>query len=124
MLALKCVKWFSPADFGTSRLPSTSDSNNSGRAHPRERKLQVQGVIANDVRLVAHNIFLDRNTFANSQPVKNKNLVTDITVGVSSNYKRWSLSYSHIYRSKEFKGRSEGKKYGSFSLSLSLSYTY
>ena len=114
------VGWLLPSDFGTSTLRPGGDSNSPERANPLQRKLQVQGFIASDTRLVAHNIFLDGNTFSNSHSVKKRNLVSDITVGVSSSYKRWSISYSHIYRSKEFKGQSRGQKYGS----LSLSYTY
>jgi hypothetical protein len=114
------VGWDLPADFGASTLRPGGDSNNPGLSDPKNRALQVHSFIASDARLVAHNIFLDGNTFSDSHSVDKKKLVADVTVGVSATYKRWNISYSHVYRTKEFKGQSEAQKYGS----LSLSYSY
>jgi hypothetical protein len=109
-----------PSDFGTSSLRPGGDSNNPGRGDPKYRKFQLQTFMATDARLVAHNIFLDGNTFSKSHSVDKEKLVMDVTVGVSSSYKRWNVSYSQVYRTKEFKGQKKPQKYGS----LSISYSY
>ncbi|MEH6443241.1 MAG: lipid A deacylase LpxR family protein [Oceanospirillaceae bacterium] len=112
--------WSLPSDFGTSTLKPGGDSNNPATGDPDRRDLQVHGFAAIDGRLVARNIFLDGNTFTDSHSVYKKKLVADMTVGVSATYRRWSVSYAHVYRTKEFKAQSAAQKYGS----LSMSYSY
>ena len=112
--------WNLPNDFGTSSLRPGGDSNNPGLGDPSKRKLEIQTFIATDMRWVGRNIFLDGNTFRNSHSVDKKRIVTDLTIGVSTSYQRWNLSYSHVYRTKEFKGQQKDQKYGS----LSISYSY
>ncbi|MFT5706235.1 MAG: lipid A 3-O-deacylase [Oceanospirillaceae bacterium] len=114
------IGWSLPSDFGTSTLKPGGDSNNPGTGDPNKRILQVHGFAAVDGRLVARNIFLDGNTFTDSHSVNKKKLVADMTIGVSVVYRRWNVSYSHVYRTKEFNAQSASQKYGS----LSMSYSY
>ncbi|NQZ32811.1 MAG: lipid A deacylase LpxR family protein [Oceanospirillaceae bacterium] len=109
-----------PRDFGMSTLRPGGEGNNPGIGDPKLRHLQYHGFIATDGRLVAHNIFLDGNTFSDSHSVAKKRWVADVTIGVSAVYQRWNLSYSQVYRTREFKGQKTGQKYGS----LSVSYSY
>jgi len=109
-----------PKDFGMSTLRPGGEGNNPGLGDPVNRSLNIHGFIATDVRAVAHNIFLDGNTFSDSHSVYKEHFVADVTVGVSAVYKRWNVSYSQVYRTKEFKGQQSAQKYGA----LSLSYSY
>lgn len=68
-------------------------------------------------RIVAHNIFLDGNTFADSHDVSKKTLVGSLQAGVSLVYGGVNLSYSTIYLSREFDGQSEADIYGTLSIS-------
>jgi hypothetical protein len=111
--------WPLNSDFGTSTLRPGGDSNNPGKGEPNNRDLQMHVFLASDARLVGRNIFLDGNTFTDSHSVDKKNIVADITVGLSTTYKRWNFSYSHVYRTKEFNGQQRAQKYGSFSVSYS-----
>lgn len=68
-------------------------------------------------RAVLRNIFLDGNTFTDSPSVDKKPLVGDVQAGVASQWGRFQLSYTQIYRSKEYDGQSSGDVFGSLSLS-------
>lgn len=109
-----------PRDFGMSTLRPGGEGNNPGIGDPKLRHLQIHGFVATDARLVGHNIFLDGNSFSDSHKVAKKPWVADATVGVSAVYQRWNLSYSQVYRTREFKGQQKAQKYGS----LSVSYSY
>ncbi|MDY7036305.1 MAG: lipid A deacylase LpxR family protein [Thermodesulfobacteriota bacterium] len=68
-------------------------------------------------RVVLQNIFLDGNTFTNSHSVDRKPFVGDIQGGLAIQYKRYRLSYTQIFRTKEFKEQNSADIFGSFSLS-------
>ncbi len=70
-----------------------------------------------EARLVIRNIFLDGNTFKDSHCVDKKPLVGDIQAGVVFQYDRIRLSYTQIYRLKEFKGQKRPHNYGSLGVS-------
>ncbi|MFO8084338.1 MAG: lipid A deacylase LpxR family protein [Desulfobacterales bacterium] len=70
-----------------------------------------------EARLVLQNIFLDGNTFTDSHSVDKKPVVGDIQTGVVFQYDRFRLSYTHVFRSKEFNGQEDSHKYGSLGIS-------
>lgn len=111
-----------PDDFGTPTIQaaSTTESALSGpAAAPRSRfdlGLYVFGRA--EARLVGHNIFLDGNTFQDSQSVNHKPLVGDISVGAALNYHNTKLVYALVYRTAEFSGQDSGQVFGSVTLSL------
>ncbi|MFK7839027.1 MAG: lipid A deacylase LpxR family protein [Bdellovibrionales bacterium] len=70
-----------------------------------------------DGRAVGRDIFLDGNSFKNSDSVDKKNFVADITGGVAFTYDRYRLSYSINARSKEFEGQQSEAVFGSVTLS-------
>jgi len=70
-----------------------------------------------ETRLVIQNIFLDGNTFKESHSVDKKPLVGDVQAGIVIQYDRLRLSYTHIFRSKEFDDQTKPHKYGSLSVS-------
>ena len=68
-------------------------------------------------RAVLRNIFLDGNTFTDSHSVEKKFFVGDIQAGVAIQYKKVRLSYTQIFRTKEFEVQNDADIFGSFSLS-------
>ncbi|TNE36516.1 MAG: lipid A deacylase LpxR family protein [Alphaproteobacteria bacterium] len=69
-----------------------------------------------DVRAVARNIFLDGNTFRSSSSVDKRYLVGDANAGVAVTYGRYRLSYTLVYRTKEFYGQDDPSVFGALSL--------
>jgi hypothetical protein len=68
-------------------------------------------------RVVLRNIFLDGNTFSDSHSVDKKILVGDLQAGLTLFINRFRLSYTQIFRTKEFEGQDSGDIFGSLSLS-------
>jgi hypothetical protein len=69
-------------------------------------------------RAVAHNIFLDGNTFAKSYSVEKKPFVADATAGVAMTYNKARISYTLVYRTKEFVLQDSPEIFGAVSLSV------
>lgn len=70
-----------------------------------------------DGRAVARNIFLDGNTFRNSDSVDKEILVGDLTAGLAFTLDKYRLAYSINSRSDEFKGQDGDSIFGSVTLS-------
>jgi lipid A 3-O-deacylase len=68
-------------------------------------------------RAVLRNIFLDGNTFTDSHSVDKKPLVGDVQAGLVLQWNRFRISYTQIFRTKEFDGQDRGDLFGSLSLS-------
>lgn len=101
-------------DFGPPRIrPSLPGS---GFFKPK-KGLNWYVFTGGEARLVIRNIFLDGNTFKDSHSVDKKPLVGDIQAGVVFQYDRIRLSYTQIYRLKEFKGQKRPHNYGSLGVS-------
>ncbi|HEY5893428.1 MAG TPA: lipid A deacylase LpxR family protein [Chthoniobacterales bacterium] len=111
-----------PDDFGTAPLEAATitEAPLSGEAAvPRARfdvGLYVFGRV--EGRLVGHNIFLDGNTFQDSQSVNHKPLVGDLSVGAAINFRNTKLAYAFVYRTQEFSGQASGQLFGSLTLSI------
>ncbi|MBK8907473.1 MAG: lipid A deacylase LpxR family protein [Rhodospirillales bacterium] len=71
-------------------------------------------------RAVAHNIFLDGNTFESSHSVDKKYAVGDLQAGAAVVLDNWRLAFSYLLRSKEFDGQDEPDRFGAVSLSVSF----
>jgi hypothetical protein len=71
-----------------------------------------------DGRAVAYNIFLDADTPGGEPQIDKKNFVGDLQAGVVMNVFGARLTYSYVYRSKEFKQQKEADRFGSISFSL------
>jgi lipid A 3-O-deacylase len=67
-------------------------------------------------RAVARNIFLDGNTFADSHSVDRKILVADASAGVALTWGQTRLSYTLVYRTKEFNKQDDAAIFGAVSL--------
>ena len=66
-------------------------------------------------RAVAHNIFLDGNTFADSHSVDKEHLVADANAGIAFTYDRYRISYTLVYRTREFQGQDDPSVFGALS---------
>ncbi len=113
-----------PDDFGTAGIaPSSTTSTpvERGQAAPRAKfDLGAYLFARADGRAVAHNIFLDGNTFGHSVSVDHKPLVADLTAGVSLNYHSTKITYALTYRTKEFDEQKAAQVFGSVSLTLAF----
>ncbi|MCF8496291.1 MAG: lipid A deacylase LpxR family protein [Alphaproteobacteria bacterium] len=67
-------------------------------------------------RAVARDIFLDGNTFAQSYNIEKKPLVADANAGVSLTYNNTRISYTAVYRTKEFELQDDPEIFGALSL--------
>lgn len=67
-------------------------------------------------RAVARDIFLDGNTFSDSPSIDKKNFVADANAGLALTYGHTRISYTVIYRTKEFDGQKNPSVFGSLSL--------
>lgn len=117
--------WELPEDFGTSAVRPGGDNSAPGKGDIRLRKSSkliygLHGFVSLDARAVAHDIFLDGNTWKDSHSVDKEYFVTDISVGASVLIGDWKLSYAQVYRTREFKEQPKSHEYGS----LSISYTW
>lgn len=68
-------------------------------------------------RAVAHNIFLDGNTFRDSPDVEKEILVGDLQAGLALTLGNARLTYTQVIRSPEFVGQKDPDIFGSVSLS-------
>ncbi len=69
-------------------------------------------------RAVARNIFLDGNTFRKSRSVSKKPFVADIMGGAVLNFSKVRLAYTHVLRTREFRGQDGKDNYGALTLTL------
>ncbi|MFH1480740.1 MAG: lipid A deacylase LpxR family protein [Pseudomonadota bacterium] len=68
-------------------------------------------------RAVLRNIFLDGNTFTDGPSVHKKPLVGDLQAGLAVQWDRYRLSYTQIFRTKEFTGQASSDIFGALSIS-------
>ncbi len=113
-----------PDDFGTPGIaPGSTTSTPVEGAQQASRARFDLGAYAFarvDARLVAHNIFLDGNTFGDGPSVDRKPFVIDISAGASVNYRNTKVTYALVYRSQEFDGQEEGQLFGAVSLNFAF----
>lgn len=113
-----------PDEFGTAPIgPAASTSTPVDGALAAARSsidfgIHLFGRV--DGRAVAHNIFLDGNTFGSSHSVDKKWAVADLSAGVGMNYKNTKLAYALVYRTEEFKGQKQGELFGTVSVNVAF----
>ena len=113
-----------PDDFGTASIgPAATTSTPVDGRQGAERSRFDLGLYLfarADGRAVAHNIFLDGNTFGNSASVDRKWFVADLSAGVAVNYKNTKLAYAFVYRTEEFYGQKEAQVFGTVSMNIAF----
>lgn len=115
--------WNLPNDFGTLLIRPGCDTNAAfDERDPRffrRHRLGIHVFAAVDGRAVLRNIFLDGNTFQDSHSVDKKPFVADFLAGVGLLVGRFKISYTHVYRTKEFETQKDEQVFGSITLSFS-----
>jgi hypothetical protein len=104
-----------PDDFGTALIRPAGDASMPA-ANASKGKAGVHLFVAVDGRSVLQNIFLDGNTFTDSHAVDKEPFVADIMAGVSVHFNRFKITYSHVYKTKEFETQQEKQIFGSVSV--------
>lgn len=111
---------FLPNDFGVSPIRPAGDSN-APLAEDASRRLGdsgIYGFVSLDGRAVAHDIFLDGNTFTDSHKVDKKYFVGDVAAGIAWQWPGGKITYAQYWRSKEFRTQQDAQSFGSVTLSL------
>jgi hypothetical protein len=88
-----------------------------GRARTGQEPASLFGYVDLEGRLVLRNIFLDGNTFRDSQDVDKQEVVGTLRVGVAWEWGAWRLGYGWTRRTDEFDSQPEDQSYGSFVVS-------
>ena len=113
-----------PDDFGTAAIgPAATTSTPVDGRQGAERSRFDLGLYVfarADGRVVAHDIFLDGNTFGNSPSVDRKWLVADLSAGVAVNYKNTKFAYAFVYRTEEYYGQKEAQVFGTVSVNFAF----
>lgn len=108
-----------PDDFGTSTIgtAATTSTPVDGQmgADRAWFDLGIYAFARVEGRAVGHNIFLDGNTFGESQSVGHNIFVADLSVGVAINIKNTKLAYALVYRTKEFRDQQDAQIFGTVS---------
>jgi lipid A 3-O-deacylase len=99
------------------RSASAISQTNAGSEAPNRG---LQGFVGVDFRAVAHNIFLDGNTWTQSHSVRKRPGVADLSAGLSWSWVGLDFAYTHTYRSREFYGQSYTHAFGGLSIAKTL----
>ena len=106
-----------PDDFGPPRI----DPSLPGSYYFEPRKEGALGgyvFVGVDGRAVAHDIFLDGNTWQDSRHVDKNIFVGDLDMGAAITWDRFRLTYTHVFRTREFKTQRGSDQFGAVSLSV------
>lgn len=71
-----------------------------------------------EARAVVHDIFLDGNTFTDSHSIEKKTFVADANAGLALTYNNTRISYTVVYRTKEFDSQDNPEIFGALSLGV------
>ena len=107
-----------PIDYGPPRVqPSLPGSGYFEKAPGGIGWYLFAGV---DGRAVAHNIFLDGNTFRSSRSVNKETFVGDAQFGLAVVVDGVRLAYTHVLRTREYEGQDASDQFGAFSVSFAF----
>lgn len=118
--------WNLPPDFGYSVIrPGGVTQVNAlrdrkGSDSVRRETFTAYVFAGMDVHAVAHDIFLDGNTFRDSHSVNLKPVVADIVFGASTGYGGGKLSVARVFRTMEFHGQTRHHRFGSVTFSYAF----
>jgi len=108
-----------PHDFGTPRMPSALMAEHLKREHDRHSEYGFYFFALFEKRYVAHNIFLDGNTFTESHHVSKKPVVYDYDMGAALVFPTArrgvpdQIVYRSVFRTEEFYEQDAPDRYGS-----------
>lgn len=110
------VGWRLDNDYGPPRVrPSLSGIEHfSGGPFSWQVFAGVQG------RAVAHNLFLDGNTFEDSASVDRNPYVADFQTGLAVSAGSWRLAYTYVWRTEEFETQGGRQDFGAVAISVRM----
>ena len=109
-----------PSDFGINLINGVPASHTPVDDRDPRLSLRKGGIFifgGGVGRAVAHDIFLDGNTFRDSPSVDKKPFVADTFYGLGVVWDRWQLTYTEVLRTREFVGQHRKNYFGSITLS-------
>lgn len=109
-----------PDDFGTALIRPGSTLSSPAKSAREAPGFGVHLFAGTDGRFVLRNIFIDGNTWRESHSVDKKNFVADLYAGIAMTYNRFKLTYTHVYRTREFKNEQNSQKFGSININYSF----
>lgn len=108
------VGWRLPADFGPDLIrPGGGGAVNSSSA---QRGFSAYLFASGEARLIAHDIFLDGNTWTDSHSVRKRPIMADMSVGLVLSWPRFQVAYTQNYRTREFYGQGIRDVFGSIGM--------
>jgi hypothetical protein len=111
--------WNLPNNYGVCTIRGGCEMNSAYNGASDHFKNSLQFFSSVEARAVAHDIFLDGNTIADSHNVEKEPLVGDWIVGFAFNIGSFTSSYSYIFQTRQFEGQTNSPDYGAISLSIS-----
>lgn len=120
--ALVRFGWHLPLEFSDARLAVTAYSHRPFKLQGRERSAwSLYGIAGINAAAVAHNITLDGPVFRDFDTgTASKPLVGELYAGFGLRLRRWSVSYVHTFRSKEFTDQDDAQAFGSLTFGYRL----
>ncbi|MBN1473570.1 MAG: lipid A deacylase LpxR family protein [Syntrophaceae bacterium] len=117
--------WNIPNDFGTYLIRPGSDSSaplddNDPRFFIPFHRFGIHCFLGADGKAIARNILLDGNTFRDSHSVDKKPFVADFIGGIGIIVHQVKITYSYVYRTKEFDEQKEEHIFGAASVSFTF----
>jgi len=117
--------WNIPNDFGTYLIRPGSDSSSplddtDPRFFSLFRQIGVHLFFCVDGKAVARDILLDGNTFRDSHSVDKEPFVADFIGGAGIIIHRIKITYSHVYRTKEFETQKDEQHFGAIAASFTF----
>lgn len=105
-----------PDDFGPGRIMDYADATGGWSA---EHDWGVYAYARPGIRAVAHNLFLDGNTFADSPSVDSLPFVAELTLGLAGRWGSWEAGYSITLMTHEFENQGSSDSHASIFIAWS-----
>ena len=111
-----------PLDFGSDVIRPGAGVSTPAAAKSKTDtdSLGFHWFAGTQVEAVAHNIFLDGNTFTDSPDVDKENLVLSLSSGLAINFSQYKLTYRHLYKTREFRHQKQNHIIGSLTFTISF----
>ena len=103
-----------PDDYGPPRIEPSLPGTNFFEPTAAFGWYLFAGV---DGRAVARNIFLDGNTWQTSRSVDRIPWVGDLQLGAAVTFEQWRLSFTHVFRTREYRTQVHADQFGAINLS-------
>lgn len=103
-----------PDDYGPPRIEPSLPGTNFFEPTAAFGWYLFAGV---DGRAIARNIFLDGNTWQTSRSVDRIPYVGDLQLGAAITFEQWRLSFTHVFRTREYRTQVHADQFGAINLS-------